>query len=241
MLRCRNRRTKSRIPRSASSPGHTFQLLSFAGEIASRSSLFAAPARQEKDQSQCLHWGETLAGSEKNTNRPQELENERMKFKMRVRCESRLSAICALAACSIAIAGATMATAQQSAAPASTAPVSLQPYTAPDKSASAGVPAGWKVTAGAFGVIQMSGPQGEEISLGSHVLFMDGPSKPQTANPITMMVPYQAPLAQKYAVLISSSPYWPETTPNGSKSIQPRRFHWAMSLNAESSWACRTI
>ncbi len=126
-----------------------------------------------------------------------------MKFKMQVRCESRLSAICALAACCIALAGATMATAQQSAAPASTAPVSLQPYTAPDKSASAGVPAGWKVTKGAFGVIQMSGPQGEAISLGNGLFVMNGPFKPgQTANgPITMTMPYQAPLAQKYAML----------------------------------------
>ncbi len=65
---------------------------------------------------------------------------------MQVRREPKLSAICALAACCIVLAGATMATAQQSAAPAPVAPISLQPYTAPDNSASVGVPAGWKVT-----------------------------------------------------------------------------------------------
>jgi hypothetical protein len=126
-----------------------------------------------------------------------------MKFKMRARCESRLSATCALTACCIAIAGATMATAQQSAVPAPAAPVSLQSYTAPDNSASAGVPAGWKVTKGAYGVIQMSGPQGEAISLGNGLFVMNGPFKlGQMANgPISMTMPYQAPLAQKYAML----------------------------------------
>lgn len=122
---------------------------------------------------------------------------------MRARCESRLSAICALAACCIVLAGATRATAQQSAAPAPAAPVSLQTYTAPDQSASAGVPAGWNVTKGAYGVIQMSGPKGEEISLGNGVFVMNGSFQPgQKANgPISMMMPYQAPLAQKYAML----------------------------------------
>jgi len=126
-----------------------------------------------------------------------------MKFKMLVRREPKLSAICALAACCIAIADATMAAAQQPAAPAPVAPVSLQPYTAPDQSVSAGVPAGWNVTKGANGVIQMSGPQGEVISLGNGVFVMNGPFQPgQRANgPISMTMPYQATLAQKYAMV----------------------------------------
>ncbi len=52
-------------------------------------------------------------------------------------------------------------------------------------------------------MIQMSGPQGEEISLGNGLLVMNGPFQPgQRANgPISMTMPYQAPLAQKYAML----------------------------------------
>ena len=120
---------------------------------------------------------------------------------MQIRCESRLSAIYALAACCFVLAGATSLTAQQAAAPA--APVSLQPYTTPDKSASASVPAGWKVTKGAYGVIQMSGPQGEAISLGNGLFVMNGPFKPgqKASGPIQMTMPYQAPLAQKYAMV----------------------------------------
>ena len=120
---------------------------------------------------------------------------------MQVMCESWLSTICALAACCFSLAGATGTAAQQAAAPAPA--VSLQPYTAPDKSATAGVPAGWKVTKGEFGVIQMSGPQGEAISLGNGLFVMNGPFKlGQMANgPIQMTMPYQAPLAQKYAMV----------------------------------------
>jgi hypothetical protein len=120
---------------------------------------------------------------------------------MQVRCESWLLAICGLAMCCFSLAGATGTAAGQAAAPAPA--VSLQPYTAPDKSATAGVPAGWKVTKGEWGVIQMSGPQGEAISLGNGLFVMNGPFKlGQMANgPIQMTMPYQATLAQKYAMV----------------------------------------
>jgi hypothetical protein len=66
------------------------------------------------------------------------------------------------------ISGASLATAQQS-APAP--PISLQAYTAPDQSASVGVPAGWKVTKGDHGVIQMSGPHGDAPGVCSKVII----------------------------------------------------------------------
>jgi hypothetical protein len=49
----------------------------------------------------------------------------------------------------------------------------------------------------------MSGPQGEAISLGNGLFVMNGPFKlGQMANgPIQMTMPYQAPLAQKYAMV----------------------------------------
>ena len=54
-------------------------------------------------------------------------------------------------------------------------PVKLQTYTLPDKSASAGVPAGWKVKGGGAGMIVMTGSQGENITLGQIILAHDGP------------------------------------------------------------------
>jgi hypothetical protein len=79
----------------------------------------------------------------------------------------------------------------------------LTPYSAPDNSASAGVPPGWKVTKGAKGVIQMSGPQGEAISLGNTIFVRNGAFQAgQQANGlIAMSMPYQATLNQKYVML----------------------------------------
>ncbi len=49
---------------------------------------------------------------------------------------------------------------------AAAATATLKPYTTPDKSASASVPSGWKVIRGDNTVIEMTGPQGESVSLG---------------------------------------------------------------------------
>ena len=91
----------------------------------------------------------------------------------------------------------------QSGAQTSAAAAQLQPYTAPDQSASVGVPSGWKVTKGSHGVIQMSGPQGEQISLGNGVFVRDGAFQVgQRPNGlISMSMPYAAPLNQKYVML----------------------------------------
>jgi hypothetical protein len=105
------------------------------------------------------------------------------------------------------LAGASLATAQQAAPapqPSTPAPsIPLQTYAAPDGSASAGVPAGWKVTKAAYAVIQMSGPNGEAIGLGEGIFVKDGPYQPgQKANgPISMTMPNQATLAQKVTMV----------------------------------------
>jgi hypothetical protein len=89
------------------------------------------------------------------------------------------------------LAGASLAAAQQSTAAPATA---LQTYTAPDQSASVGVPSGWKVTKAAYGEIQMSGPKGESISLGNTLQIRSAPYRPGQ-NPMT--IPNQATLTQK--------------------------------------------
>ena len=87
--------------------------------------------------------------------------------------------------------------------PAAAPAIALTPYTAPDQSASAGVPAGWKVTKGLNGVIQMSGPQGEAISMGNGVFVRNGAFQvgQKLPPPISLSMPYQATLAQKYAMV----------------------------------------
>jgi hypothetical protein len=113
-----------------------------------------------------------------------------------------ISAMAGLGLASLAVLGQTSS--QNAAQPAARATAAqLTPYTAPDQSASVGVPAGWKVTKGAFGVIQMSGPNDEAISLGNGIFVKDGPYRPgQKANGmIEMLMPNQATIAQKYAML----------------------------------------
>ena len=106
---------------------------------------------------------------------------------MKVRHGSEFLTFAALAAGFAA--GISLAAAQQS-----TPAPALQTYTASDQSASVGVPAGWNVTKAEYGMIQMSGPKGEAISLGNTLLIRNGPYK-AGQNPMT--IPNQATLTQK--------------------------------------------
>lgn len=120
---------------------------------------------------------------------------------MKVRCATRVARIAGAILAAAAGAAYAQATGQSNAPAASS--VQLQPYTAPDQSVSVGVPAGWKVTKADHGVIQMSGPQGEAISLGNGVFVKNGPfqAAQQGSGPISMSMPYQANLAQKYVMV----------------------------------------
>jgi hypothetical protein len=86
-------------------------------------------------------------------------------------------------------------------------PVPLQTYTLPDKSASAGVPAGWKVTGGASGMISMSGPQGETITLGQIILAHDGPFQVGQKGPdgAVIVMPNSAKLSNKLLMIFQQS------------------------------------
>jgi hypothetical protein len=106
--------------------------------------------------------------------------------------------IAVLAAFCAAMFAATTPQAQaQTAAPAAPS-VQLQPWTAPDKSASAGVPSGWKAD-GSQTVITLTGPQGETIALGRtfvarNAAFQAGQ---KGAGGADLSMPYTAPLTQK--------------------------------------------
>jgi len=99
------------------------------------------------------------------------------------------------------------AQATPSTAPAATpaaAPVQLQNYTAPDQSASAGVPAGWKVASATGTNIVMSGPQGDVIDLGEGIIAHDGPFQLGQKGPdgSNMSMPYSAKLTDKLTMVL---------------------------------------
>jgi hypothetical protein len=85
--------------------------------------------------------------------------------------------------------------------------VQLQKYTASDQSASAGVPSGWQVTKGEQTVIQMTGPQGVTLSLGTTVVAQNAAFQPgqRPANGIDLSMPYSATLPQKLAMILQQA------------------------------------
>jgi hypothetical protein len=91
------------------------------------------------------------------------------------------------------------------AAPAAPAapPVPLKTYTLPDKSASAGVPAGWTVKGGGTGMIVMTGTQGENITLGQIILAHDGPFQVGQKGPdgAVITMPSSAKLSDKLLMI----------------------------------------
>jgi hypothetical protein len=91
-------------------------------------------------------------------------------------------------------------------APATPAP-QLKPYTAPDQSASVGVPSGWQVTNGQQTVITMTGPQGERLSLGNTVIAKNAPFQlgQRGSNGVDMTMPYTAPLQQKLIMILQQN------------------------------------
>lgn len=90
--------------------------------------------------------------------------------------------------------------AQASGGSSSTAP-QLTPYTAPDQSASAGVPPGWNVTKGTDTVITMTGPNSETILLGNTLIVRNAPFQlGQHSNGIDLSMPNSDTLAQKFTM-----------------------------------------
>ncbi|MFZ0340113.1 MAG: hypothetical protein WAL45_18935 [Terracidiphilus sp.] len=98
------------------------------------------------------------------------------------------------------------AQAKPAAAPAAP-PVQLQTYTLPDKSASAGVPAGWTVKGGGAGEIVMSGPQGENIVLGQLIVARNGPFRAGQTEPsgIALTMPSSAKLSDKLTMIFEQT------------------------------------
>jgi hypothetical protein len=95
------------------------------------------------------------------------------------------------------------AQAKPSTAPAA-APVPLQPYTAQDRSVSAGVPQGWKVVSAVGGSLNLAGPQGESINFGDVFVAHDGPFQLGQRGPgaAVMSMPASARLSDKLVMFL---------------------------------------
>lgn len=122
---------------------------------------------------------------------------------MQVSWDTSRKRVATLAMISLAVhVAAACSKAQTTSAPAGS--VQLQPYTAPDQSASAGVPSGWTVTTGSKTFIQMAGPQGETIFLGKTFIARNAPFQPgqKLAGGIDLAMPYSSNLVQKLTMIM---------------------------------------
>ena len=81
--------------------------------------------------------------------------------------------------------------------------VQLQPYTAPDKSVTAGVPSGWQVTNAGSGMIAMAGPQGEAVNV-EVIVAQDGPFQlgQKGPNGADLTMPSSAKLSDKLVMVL---------------------------------------
>jgi hypothetical protein len=124
---------------------------------------------------------------------------------MQGKCQTRFLWADTFAAFLLAVGiAAHLTAAQQSSTTSSaTSSIQLQPYTTPDQSASAGVPSGWKVTTGTQTVIQMAGPQGEQIVLGKTFIARNAPFQAgqQGTGGTDLSMPYSTSLAQKLTMI----------------------------------------
>jgi hypothetical protein len=104
----------------------------------------------------------------------------------------------------LAVVGAGGQATKPAAANAAPPAIRLQAYTAPDQSASAGVPAGWKVTSGVQTVIKMTGPGGETVSLGNTLVAKDAAFQlgVRSENGVDLSMPYSATLEQKFTMIL---------------------------------------
>ncbi|MFZ0338794.1 MAG: hypothetical protein WAL45_12230, partial [Terracidiphilus sp.] len=94
-------------------------------------------------------------------------------------------------------------TAQAQATSPAASTVQLQPYTASDKSVSAGVPSGWQVTNAGNGAIAMAGPQGEAVNV-EVIVAHDGPFQLGKMGPngADLTMPSSARLSDKLVMVL---------------------------------------
>lgn len=116
---------------------------------------------------------------------------------------SNLARISGLAA--LAVGGALLSPAHGQAHAADPGTVKLKTATTDDKTASVGIPDGWKLVRGANGFVNVTGPNDERINLGVIVIAKDAPAS--TANPggeVAFVMPFSASLKEKFTTILQA-------------------------------------
>jgi hypothetical protein len=89
---------------------------------------------------------------------------------------------------------------------ASKAPAApLQAFNAPDGSASAQLPAGWKIVKQGETVIDATGPNGEAVSMGNTLIARNAPYQVGKVQGADLNLPYQDNLEQKFTLIMQHS------------------------------------
>jgi hypothetical protein len=82
------------------------------------------------------------------------------------------------------------------------ATVTLKTVTTSDKTASVGLPDGWKLAKGANGFIYVTGPNDDRINLGALILAKNAPAGSGISGDVRFALPFSASLKDKFTAII---------------------------------------
>ena len=87
-------------------------------------------------------------------------------------------------------------------AAASRASAQLTTATTDDKTASVGIPGGWKLAKGSNGFVYVTGPNDQRASLGVIVVAKNGPAGSGTTGEVAFALPFSATLKEKFTTIL---------------------------------------
>jgi hypothetical protein len=86
----------------------------------------------------------------------------------------------------------------------SRASAQLTTATTDDKTASVGIPDGWKLAKGSNGFVSVTGPNDERVNLGVIVVAKNGPAGSGTTGEVAFALPFSATLKEKFTTIVQS-------------------------------------
>jgi hypothetical protein len=106
---------------------------------------------------------------------------------------TRTIAVAGLAVCGALITSASMTVASTT---------TLKTVTNSDKTASVGLPDGWKLAKGSNGYIYVTGPNDDRINLGASIVAKNAPAGTSVGSGAMFALPYSASLKDKYTTIV---------------------------------------
>jgi hypothetical protein len=86
----------------------------------------------------------------------------------------------------------------------SRASAQLTTATTDDKTASVGIPDGWKLAKGSNGFVYVTGPNDQRINLGVIVVAKNGPAGAGTTGEVAFALPFSATLKEKFTTILQA-------------------------------------